>query len=449
MSSVSSTDKQNNYLNKIKKQNSKNIKENNNTEKINPIIQGKKEIIIKTVEDEEEEKKQNLTKLKLITALNNINDQINVKIDSKDRFKNSVLDLDCFINRPSSRRNKTVVNNNYTYGIEKSKDKVESSSSLKDIDEQKVKRQNQKEEYGNDDGTNDDDKIKENNIGNNNPKKEGLNNLVSLSLKKEEDKKHNNFIKENNDKKIKDNLQDNNENNKNNESDDMNADNNNINNININYNNSFKKQVFKEIPKPDRLFEKTPEKQDKDDKIANLNNNINVNNDLNQKLTLYNLDNEDKSFLKKMEKNGSFVITDISFLNKKNISSYNISLNNFDIKKILNYYIYLVKENKKEQISILNLKNNISDLREELLNIKKNEAKIKSEKNKINAIEKDNQNISLKITKNIKETNDRNSNINNNNFNKKEQLDILSRYQKDLNYFEELINKMNAELKTI
>ena len=64
MSSISSTDKQNNYLNKIKKQNSKNIKENNNTENINPIIQGKKEIIIKTVEDEEEEKKTKSHKIK-------------------------------------------------------------------------------------------------------------------------------------------------------------------------------------------------------------------------------------------------------------------------------------------------------------------------------------------------------------------------------------------------
>ena len=41
-------------------------------------------------------------KLKLFMALNNINDEINVKIDSKDNLFINNLNLDCFLNRQSS-----------------------------------------------------------------------------------------------------------------------------------------------------------------------------------------------------------------------------------------------------------------------------------------------------------------------------------------------------------
>ena len=81
-----------------------------------------------------------------------------------------------------------------------------------------------------------------------------------------------------------------------------------------------------------------------------------------------------------MEKNFAFIITDISFLNKKKISNYNISLNSFDIQKILNYYIYLVQENKKEQIAVINLQNNITELKDEFVNINKHN-KLENNKN--------------------------------------------------------------------
>ena len=65
------------------------------------------------IEDEEEEiKKENNTKKKLFTALNNINDEINVKIDSKDKFKNTVLDLNYYINRPSLLMKKNTFEKN-------------------------------------------------------------------------------------------------------------------------------------------------------------------------------------------------------------------------------------------------------------------------------------------------------------------------------------------------
>ena len=182
MSTLASSEKQN-YVNKIKKKNPINIKDikvKNNIEKINPNtikIEEKKEIIIKTVEDEEEEKKQNLTKLKLFTALNNINDEINVKIDSKEKFRNPLLNLDCFINRPSSRKNKTDINNNYTNDKENIIEKVDSNLSLKTINEPNI--QNQKEEYGTNNNDNDNN-INDNNNDNNN--NDNNNNVIIIMI---------------------------------------------------------------------------------------------------------------------------------------------------------------------------------------------------------------------------------------------------------------------------
>ena len=48
-------------------------------------------------------------KVKLINALNNINDEINVIIDSKDKLViNNHLNLDCFIKPQSSMSSNTV-----------------------------------------------------------------------------------------------------------------------------------------------------------------------------------------------------------------------------------------------------------------------------------------------------------------------------------------------------
>jgi len=166
-------------------------------------------------------------------------------------------------------------------------------------------------------------------------------------------------------------------------------------------------------------------------------NNPDYNDKVTKKITLYNLDNEDKSFLKNMEKNNSFIITDISFLNKKNVTNYNISLSNLDIIKMLKYYIYLVQENKKEQLAVMNLKNNIPQLKEQLLNIKKNEINNKKLQNNNNIRQINN----LSKNKNI--------NLNINNYSSIDNSDILERYQNDIKYFSELINNINEEMKNI
>ena len=420
---MSTYEKSKNTRNKAKKKNETNS--NIKIGKLTPFIIKEKVEIIKTVEDEEEEKKENITKLKLYAALNNINDEINVKIDSKDRFKNTALNLDSFINRPASRKNKTAENNLYTNSDENSLEKTGSKKSLKNNDNNNILI-NQKEDYLNN-YINKENKnnIEPNDIYNNTNKRnrnspeyndknknnENLKKIISLSLNKEELKLPI-FKTDDDNKKKKDKFGESNLktdphfnyiNNKN--------DNKNINNAD-------------KIPKPEYLENK------KNEDFRNLSNTKNNNKTLNKKLTLYNLDNDDKLLLKNMEKNFAFIITDISFLNKKKISNYNISLNSFDIQKILNYYIYLVQENKKEQIAVINLKNNITELKDEFVNINKDN-KLENNKNP------ENENNKLKEIRNY------------NNYNKIGNSDILTRYQQDLNYFEDLINNMNKEIKDI
>ena len=406
MHSNSSFEKRKLYDTKMKKQYSNKMQRNeksenenikSKTQKLTPITLKE----TKTEEDEEQERQQNITKLKLFTALNNINDEINVKIDSKDKFKNIPLNLDCFINRPSSRKNKTTINNYIN------------TSSSNDI----IENQNNNSEYNN---NNKENEIKDNNNNKN------LNNIISLSL---------NNKTENNEKDNKDNLDKNNDINNNtnikttpmynyNNINEINDGNNYVNNENnINNTNYSQNKIFKEIPKPKKIFNT---------------DNKNTNYDLNQKLTLRNIDDEDKSFLKNMERKNAFIISDISSLNGKNINNYNISLTSFDIKKLINYYIYLVLENKKEQIAVMNLKNSLPDLKEKINNIKKNETSNKLENNKNKDKEKEKENINLK-----------DANIENKSYNKLDNLDILSRYQEDLNFFEELFNNFNEEIKKI
>ena len=431
---MSTYEKSKNTGNKTKKKNETNS--NIKIGKLTPFIIKEKVEIIKTVEDEEEEKKENITKLKLYAALNNINDEINVKIDSKDRFKNTALNLDSFINRPASRKNKTAENNLYSNSDENSLEKTGSKKSLKNNDNNNLLI-NQKEDYLNNYINKENKNNKPNDIYNNNNKRnrnsreyndknknnENLKKIISLSLNKEELKLPIFKTDDDNNKKEKDKYEESNLktepyphfnyiNNKN----DWKVNNKANNNKNIN--NADK------IPKPEYLENK------KNEDFRNLSNTKNNNKTLNKKLTLYNLDNDDKLLLKNMEKNFAFIITDISFLNKKKISNYNISLNSFDIQKILKYYIYLVKENKKEQIAVINLQNNITELKDEFVNINKGN-KLENNKNP------ENENNKLKEIRNY------------NNYNKFGNSDILTRYQQDLNYFEDLINNMNKEIKDI
>ena len=445
---------------KLKPKNNNYIPKINNTEKINnktlierltPItIKEREEIVLKTVTNEEEEKKGNNTKLKLLAALNNINDEINVIIDSKDRYKNPNLNLDCFINRPS-KKNKTVVNKNINNDNDLQKfivnnNNLNNNTYKNDLDDIINSYKEGKDSINNENvfdinNINDNNNLvfnfkstenKDDTEPNNDEKyNKTLNDLISLSVKKEDindqTKKNgdNNENEMNNKDKIEElNININNINNNNNIKSNYikpldRYENNNNNDFSENYS---KPQDSKNYEKLEKIQEKIPEKI--------------LKNNLNEKITLYNLDNDDKTLLKNMERNSSFIITDISSLNKKDITNYNISLSRFDIKKILNYYFFLVKENKKEQISLMNFKNNLSDLKNNLSASKKDEFNNKYE----NIKEKENK------TKNYI----KNNNLNNiKNMKNNIGIDVLSRYQKDLNFFEEQINNLDKELKNI
>ena len=460
MSSAPSNEKFKISETKLKPKNNNYIPKINNTEKINnktlierltPItIKEREEIVLKTVTNEEEEKKGNNTKLKLLAALNNINDEINVIIDSKDRYKNPNLNLDCFINRPS-KKNKTVVNKNINNDNDLQKfivnnNNLNNNTYKNDLDDIINSYKEGKDSINNENvydinNINDNNNLvfnfkstenKDDTEPNNDEKyNKTLNDLISLSVKKEDindqTKKNgdNNENEMNNKDKIEElNININNINNNNNIKSNYikpldRYENNNNNDFSENYS---KPQDSKNYEKLEKIQEKIPEKI--------------LKNNLNEKITLYNLDNDDKTLLKNMERNSSFIITDISSLNKKDITNYNISLSRFDIKKILNYYFFLVKENKKEQISLMNFKNNLSDLKNNLSASKKDEFNNKYE----NIKEKENK------TKNYI----KNNNLNNiKNMKNNIGIDVLSRYQKDLNFFEEQINNLDKELKNI
>ena len=308
-------------------------------------------------------------KLKLFAALNNINDEINVEIDSKDRLANNNLNLDCFLNRQSSV----------------------SSNSIK---------------------------TPEIFINNKNNKK----NFISPPTNNEDDL--NPFVKTetSNDKR---NLRK-------------------INKINSFINKDENQNIKTDPNHLMKYINSSQNSKISKSKNSDINNNINKNTvpniiyinkqdngngaendeiiDSSKKITLYNLNGEDKLLLKDMEKNNALLVTDISSLNKKNVVNYNISLSNFNIKKLLDYYLYLLNENEKEQIKFNNLKNEVGELREDYLKLKKNEINNSKESNSI---------FDEKYLDVI--------NIGN--------LSPVSRYKNDLKFFENLMIKMNNEIK--
>ena len=312
-------------------------------------------------------------KAKLINALNNINDEINVIIDSKDKLViNNHLNLDCFIKPQSSMSSNTV----------KSPEKY---------------------------------------INKNNKKLS----IVYPSINKEEDFKR--FIKTENDddkkniRKINKFINKVNDNNiktdpkllmkyiNTSEGSQISKSKNSENNIN----NKINKNIIKNIKYINKPIEEN-------DSISN------IEIDQSKKLILYNLNTEDKILLKDMESKKSLLITDISSLNKKSTTKYNISITNFNKRRLLEYYLYLLNENEKQQNEVNNLEKEISELKANYFDMKKNELnKSKDKESEILTIN-DNKNIStLTIGK----------------------YGPISRYQNDLNFFEDLIIKMNDEIK--
>ena len=302
-------------------------------------------------------------KLKLFMALNNINDEINVKIDSKDNLMINKLNLDCFLNRQPSLASDRTVSPEKFINNKKYKNNFISPFNSNDND---VKLFTKTEERGEQKNLRKINKINKKDINTN--------------IKSDQNQYMKYVNSSPNSRKIFKS--------KNSKSDNIN-DKMSINSVpSIIYRNKL--DIGSEIDDND-IIEK------------------------NKKITLHNLNKEDKLFLKDMESNNALLVTDISSLNKKNIINYNISLSNFNIRKLLNYYISLVNLNEKERIELNNLKDEVGEMREVYKKEKKSEINTNREES----------NLDIGI------------------------LSPAERYKNDLNFFEHLINKMNNEIKDV
>ena len=302
-------------------------------------------------------------KLKLFMALNNINDEINVKIDSKDNLMINKLNLDCFLNRQPSLASDRTVSPEKFINNKKYKNNFISPFNSNDND---VKLFTKTEERGEQKNLRKINKINKKDINTN--------------IKSDQNQYMKYVNSSPNSRKIYKS--------KNSKSDNIN-DKMSINSVpSIIYRNKL--DIGSEIDDND-IIEK------------------------NKKITLHNLNKEDKLFLKDMESNNALLVTDISSLNKKNIINYNISLSNFNIRKLLNYYISLVNLNEKERIELNNLKDEVGEMREVYKKEKKSEINTNREES----------NLDIGI------------------------LSPAERYKNDLNFFEHLIIKMNNEIKDV
>ena len=316
------------------------------------------------------QKKEN-PKKKLFMALNNINDEVNVAIDSKDKLINSKLNLDCFINKQSSISSSRTKSPEKFINIKKDMNKFISPQMTKEEDFKRfIKTET------------DNDKRNLRKIN------KSINKDANQNIKTDP-KKLEKFINTSQSSIIsKDKYSDNNLNKK-------------------SHKNSF----------PNIVYINNSEKENE------LTNNANV--DRNKKLTLHNLNTEDKILLKDMEAKNALLVTDISSLNKKNITNYNMTISNFNNKKLLEYYLYLVNEHEKELNEMNNLENEVLELKTKYLNIKKTEINNNrgNNKDKLNFFENNDSTISVG------------------------KIGPISRYKNDLKFFENLIIKMNDEFK--
>ena len=330
----------------------------------------------KTFNNEVKEIKENDTiksenpKTKLLNALNNINDEINVVIDSKDKLINNNLNLDVFIKKKSSK----------------------SSSSIKSPDKFVNIKQNIKNKYISPITDKEDEKpIIKTETSNDNRNLRKINKIISKDIIeniKTEPRQYNKYINSSQSSQI------------------SKSKNSEFNNINSKISrSSFQNNIV------------YTSKQDKEIKIENYIDSKN-------KLTLHNLNTEDKILIKDMEDKNALMVSDVSSLNKKNVTNYNITISNFKIQKILEYYFCLVNEYEKEKNENIELENEVTELKSRYLEMKKNEMSTNSR-----GRESDRLNNSTIRTISVGK------------------YGPLSRYQNDLNYFKDLIVKMNDEIK--
>ena len=330
----------------------------------------------KTFNNEVKEIKENDTiksenpKTKLLNALNNINDEINVVIDSKDKLINNNLNLDVFIKKKSSK----------------------SSSSTKSPDKFINIKPNIKNKYISPITDKEDEKpIIKTETSNDNRNLRKINKIISKDIIeniKTEPRQYNKYINSSQSSQI------------------SKSKNSEFNNINSKISrSSFQNNIV------------YTSKQDKEIKIEN-------NIDSKNKLTLHNLNTEDKILIKDMEDKNALIVSDVSSLYKKNVTNYNITISNFKIQKILEYYFCLVNEYEKEKNENIELENEVTELKSRYLEMKKNEMSTNSR-----GRESDRLNNSSIRTISVGK------------------CGPLSRYQNDLNYFKDLIVKMNDEIK--
>ena len=309
-------------------------------------------------------------KTKLLNALNNINDEINVVIDSKDQLINNNLNLDIFIKKKSSK----------------------SSSCTKSPDKFINVKPNIKNKYISPITDKDDEKpIIKTETSNDNRNLRKINKIISKDIIeniKTEPRQLNKYINSSLSSQI------------------SKSKNSEFNMINT----KISKNSYHNI------INSSNQDKEKEIKIEN-------NSDAKNKITLHNLNTEDKILIKDMEDKDALVISDISSLNKKNITNYNITISNFKIQKILEYYFSLLKLYEKEKNENMDLENEIRELKSRYLDMKKNELSTNSRK------DSDRLNNSTIRTISVGK------------------YGPLSRYQNDLNFFKDLIFKMNDEIK--
>ena len=375
------------------------------------MVNNKETILkIENMDNKEINNKKATTKMKLFNALNNMNDELNVKIDSKEKFKNA-FNLNCFINKP---KNSLTETNKEKYQLNNlTNDNVNMSINSPFSD----KNMNM---YNTDNKDN-----KDMNFYNTDNKD------ISPSNTYHKDNKDNN-LNNTYDKNNKDNNLNNPDDKDNKDMNLYNTDNKDMSNNNTdnkNYRNFKKNENYdNEMIPVEKLVEN---EQNKSPKI----------------ITLRNLDEDDKEILEDMEKNKVFKLNDIyCSIKPNNPPCYDISVHKFNIKQLLNYYLYLIQQIEK-------LKNNNNFTKDSNYKIQQslssNDKKNNGDNNKNLKIRNNNKRI-VDSTKNSNNSNNLNDQNNSNNQNNRNFQNLLiEKYKKDLDYFSMLISNFLEETNKI
>ena len=256
-------------------------------------------------------------KKKLFAALDNLNDELNIRIDSKDKLFTDKLNLECISNRKSSE-NKSKSPEEY----------INNENINKLLISPSINKENEFQPFIKTEESRDERNIRKINTINSKDLSSGI-------------KTDPNRLKKY-----------------------INSSKNSINSKSKNSENNINEKINKKSIQ--KIINENKSDKESDNKIVDII-------DSKSKITLHNLNKEDKFLLKDMEAKHALLVTDISSLNKKSLINYNISLSNFNLQKILDYYVFLANENEKKQKEVNTLRNEVSELKEKYLKIKKDE----------------------------------------------------------------------------